>query len=47
MKFLVHRDDQFVGTFVVDRVEAAIAAGRMVLSKGQVLAGDQIYTGPY
>ncbi len=47
MKFLVHRDDQYVGTFVVDRVESAIAAGRMTLSRGQVVAGDQIYTGPY
>lgn len=47
MKFLVHRDDLYVGTFVVDRVESAIAAGRMTLSKSQVLAGDQIYTGPY
>jgi len=47
MKFLVHRDDQYVGTFVVDRVESAIAAGRMVLSNGEVRAGDAIYTGPY
>ncbi len=47
MKFLVHRNDQYVGTFVVDRVESAIAAGRMVLSKGEVRSGDQIYTGPY
>jgi len=31
MKFLVHRDDQYVGTFVVDRVEAAQSAGRMTL----------------
>jgi septal ring factor EnvC (AmiA/AmiB activator) len=47
MKFLVHRDDQYVGTFVVDRVEPSISAGRMVLSKGSVQSGDQIYTGPY
>jgi hypothetical protein len=47
MKFLVHRGDQYVGTFVVDRVEAAVAAGRMVLSKGDVRSGDEIYTGPY
>ena len=47
MKFLVHRNDQYVGTFVVDRVESAIAAGRITLSKGQIQAGDQIYTGPY
>ena len=47
MKFLVHRNDTYVGTLVVDRVESAIAAGRMTLSKGQVVAGDQIYTGPY
>ncbi len=47
MKFLVHRNDQYVGTFVVDRVESAIAAGRITLSKGSIQAGDQIYTGPY
>lgn len=47
MKFLVHRNDQYVGTFVVDRVESAVSAGRMVLSKGEVRSGDQIYTGPY
>jgi outer membrane murein-binding lipoprotein Lpp len=47
MKFLVHRDDHYVGTFVVDRVESAIAAGRMVLTRGNVQTGDQIYTGPY
>lgn len=47
MKFLVHRDDQYVGTFVVDRVESAIAAGRITLPKGSIQAGDQIYTGPY
>ncbi len=47
MKFLVHRDDQYVGTFVVDRVESAIAAGRITLSKSQVQSGDQIYSGPY
>ena len=47
MKFLVHRNESYVGTFVVDRVESAIAAGRMTLSNGQVVAGDQIYTGPY
>jgi len=47
MKFLVHRDEQYVGTVVIVRVEPAIAAGRMVLSRGSVQAGDQIYTGPY
>ncbi len=47
MKFLVHRDDQYVGTFVVDRVEAAQSAGRMTLTKGDVRSGDQVYTGPY
>lgn len=47
MKFIVHRNDQYVGTFVVDRVESAIAAGRITLSKGSIQAGDQIYTGPY
>ncbi len=47
MKFLVHRNEQYVGTLVVVRVESAIAAGRMVLSRGSVQAGDQIYTGPY
>ncbi len=47
MKFLVHRDDQYIGTFVVDRVESAASAGRMVLSRGQVQSGDSIYTGPY
>ncbi|MEZ6190868.1 MAG: hypothetical protein R3C45_06200 [Phycisphaerales bacterium] len=47
MKFLVHRDSQYVGTFVVDRVEAAQSAGRMTLTKGEVRSGDQVYTGPY
>lgn len=47
MKFLVHRDEQYVGTFVVDRVEAAASAGRMILNKGEVRSGDQVYTGPY
>jgi hypothetical protein len=47
MKFLVHRDDQYVGTFVVDRVESAVSAGRMTLTKGEVRSGDQIYSGPY
>ncbi len=47
MKFLVHRNEQYVGTFVVDRVESAIAAGRMILIRGEVRSGDQIYTGPY
>ncbi len=47
MKFLVHRNDQYVGTFVVDRVETAVAAGRITLSSGAVQVGDQIYAGPY
>jgi hypothetical protein len=47
MKFLVHREDRYVGTFVVDRVESAISAGRMILSNDEVRAGDAIYTGPY
>lgn len=47
MKFLVHRENQYVGTYVVDRVESAASAGRIVLSRGEVKSGDSIYTGPY
>jgi len=47
MKFLVHRNDQYVGTLVVDKVESAVSAGRMTLGKGEVRSGDQVYAGPY
>jgi len=47
MKFLVHSEGQYVGTLVVDRVESAIAAGRITLYKRDIRSGDQVYTGPY
>lgn len=47
MKFLVHRGPQYVGTFIVDKVESAASAGRITLSEDAVQSGDQIYAGPY
>lgn len=47
MKFIVHRGEEFVATFVVDKVESAASAGRITLKKGNVQAGDLIYAGPY
>jgi len=45
MKFWVHRGEQFIGTLVITRVDAGVAAGRMQLLQGQVAQGDQILTG--
>ena len=45
MEFLIHRDRTFVGTMVIDKVDAAASAGRMELVHGQVAAGDSIYAG--
>ena len=45
MKFWVHRGEQFIGTLVITRVDAGVAAGRMQLLQGQVAQGDLILTG--
>lgn len=46
MRFLVYRDgNQYVGTIVVSAVDTDAAAGRVVLSNGQIAEGDRVYTG--
>jgi septal ring factor EnvC (AmiA/AmiB activator) len=45
MKFMVHRGDQYIGTLVIDRVDADQAVGRMTLQQTNVQAGDRIYAG--
>ena len=47
MKFMVHRDAQFLGTLQVNLVDARASSGRITLDTGeQILAGDQILSGP-
>jgi myosin heavy subunit len=45
MRFLVHRDGQYLGTLVIDRVDPDEAVGRMQLQKGTVQSGDSVYAG--
>lgn len=45
MKFYIHRGDDFVGTLVVDTVDAQSSAGRVNLSTQEVRVGDSIFTG--
>lgn len=45
MRFLVHRGERYLGTLVIDRVDADQAVGRMKLQKGPVKQGDSVYAG--
>jgi peptidoglycan hydrolase CwlO-like protein len=45
MKFLVHRDGEYLGTLVIDRVDPNQAVGRMELQQGSIQTGDRIYAG--
>jgi uncharacterized phage infection (PIP) family protein YhgE len=47
MRFMVHRGDQFLGTALIESVDATASAGRMILQDENITPGDAIYAGPY
>ena len=45
MKFLVHRDETFIGTLLIETVDTGDAAGHMDMIAQDVQAGDLVYAG--
>jgi hypothetical protein len=45
MKFLVYRDNQYLGDLLVTHVESSQSAGRMNAARGAVIRGDSVTTG--
>lgn len=45
MKFLVHRDNQFLGTLIISTVDQKAAAGRLKVQQGNIQVGDGVLTG--
>ena len=45
MKFLVHRENQFLANLVITELDAQYSAGRLTLVEGPVQVGDMVLTG--
>jgi len=45
MKFLVYRDDLYLGDLLITHVESSQSAGRIKVAKGTVVKGDNVTTG--
>lgn len=45
MKFLVYRDNQYLGDLLVTHVESGESAGRIDIRKGAIVKGDSVTTG--
>jgi len=46
MEFVISRNNNFLGTMVVEQVNANEAVGRVQLKNGQIQTGDSVYAGP-
>jgi len=47
MRFMVHRGDRYLGTLVIETVDATASAGHVELQQDGIKPGDSIYAGPY
>jgi len=47
MKFMIHRDNRFLGTLIITAVDLQEAAGRVELMQAELAIGDAILTGGY
>ncbi len=47
MRFMVHRGDRYLGTLVIETVDATASAGYVELQQDSIKPGDSIYAGPY
>lgn len=45
MKFLVYRDNKYLGDLLITHVESSESAGRVKVAKGSVIMGDSVTTG--
>lgn len=46
MKFMVHDGENYLGDVLVTKVDQDESAGRVVLSRGEIKANNEIYSGP-
>ncbi len=47
MKFLIHQGDKYLGDVTIQKTDLNTAAGRVVLSKGEITAGAEAMTGGF
>ncbi|MCC5830076.1 MAG: hypothetical protein JJU36_11575 [Phycisphaeraceae bacterium] len=46
MRFMVHRDGNFLGNVIISKVDEQSASGVLRLATGEVRVGDRVYSGP-